>query len=42
MKLKEEQKNIEFALKFAVGGGSAPTLLRLERWGDKAAKQLGS
>ena len=24
------------------GGGSAPTLLRLERWGDKAAKQLGS
>ena len=24
------------------GGGSAPTLLRLERWGDKAAKQLRS
>ena len=24
------------------GGGSAPSLLRLERWGDKAAKQLGS
>ena len=24
------------------GGGSAPSLLRLERWGDKAARQLGS
>ena len=40
MKLKEE--HIEFALKFAVRGGSAPTLLRLERWRDKAAKKLRS
>ncbi len=24
------------------GGGSAPLLLRIERWGDKAARQLGS
>ena len=43
MNFQEELKGVEFAMKSAVGGGgSAPTLLRLDRWLYKAAKQLGS
>ena len=43
MNFQEELKEFEFAMiKCCRGGGSAPTLLRLERWLYKAAKQLGS
>ena len=36
--VEKEQNTQKIALKCTVGGGSAPTLLRLERWGYKAAK----
>ena len=43
MIIKEKLEAVNSKLKLAVGGGgSAPTLLRLERWGYKAARQLGS